>query len=324
MKSKNEIFALFRLLQHKNDIVIQTHNFPDHDAIASAYALQKLMERFSMHPEITYDGAIERESLRLMIEDLHIKIKHINDINITSDTQIIIVDGCIDNKNVAQLPGKYIGVIDHHVVEQPDDVYFCDIRPEYGSTSTVIYEYYLKTHQTFTRNVASAMMIGLNKDTASLTRGVTYHDIISYSDLWNHADMEYVHKIMRNEIQIDDLDYYHKAIRLLKTEQNFGFVFFDEPCAQNLLGILGDFFLTLKELEFVVVAAKNQNRVNLSIRSDKEEWNAANVIETVLEGIGFGGGHEDMAGGIITSIEKISNEELFLRFKNLLFTSLSK
>ncbi len=319
MKSKEQILELFTKLRYETAVYIQAHNFPDHDAIASAYGLQKLMERFGVHAEITFDGDIERESLRRMIENLNIKLVHAHELEMKKTDKIIIVDGCKHNRNVTDLPGEEMGIIDHHSIDVPDDVLYVDLRPNYGSTSTIIYEYYLKTHQTFTKNVATAMMIGLNKDTAGLTRGVNYHDVIAYSDLWHNADMEYVNSIMRNDIEMSDLEYFSLGINKMKTFRNFGFIFFEQGCQQNLLGVLGDFFLTLNELDFVVLAARNNNKINLSIRSEYKKWNAALVIEKALQGIGFGGGHEDMAGGIIDEQVNYSEDMLFEIFKNALF-----
>ncbi len=319
MKSKEQILEFFTKLRYEHAVYIQTHNFPDHDAIASAYGLQKLMERFSVNSTITYDGNIERESLKRMIMDLHIKLVHADDLKMSSKDKIIIVDGCKHNRNVTDLPGDEIGIIDHHLIEIPDDVHYVDLRHNYGSTSTIVYEYYLKTHQTFTKNVATAMMIGLNKDTAGLTRGVNYHDVIAYSDLWHNADMEYVNKIMRNDIEMNDLSFFSRGIQKLKTYKNFGFIFFEDGCMQNLLGVLGDFFLTLQELDFVVLAARNGKKINLSLRSEYRKWNAAIVIEKALKGIGFGGGHDDMAGGIIEQKIDYTADELFEIFKKVLF-----
>jgi nanoRNase/pAp phosphatase (c-di-AMP/oligoRNAs hydrolase) len=320
MKSKNEILNLFEKLSGlTGNIFIQTHNFPDHDAIASAYGLQKLLERFNIYTTICYDGSIERETLKEMIHDLSIKAYHVSEINVNENDYIIIVDGCKHNKNVTDLIGKEIAIIDHHEVGNPDDVVYNDIRSEYGSTSTIIYEYYLKTHQTLNKNIATAMMIGLNKDTASLTRGVTYHDVIAYGDLWHHSDMHYVNRVMRNDILLSDLNYFKKAIESLCHYKNFGFVFFEEECAQNLLGIIGDFLLAVKEFDFVVIGARNNARVNISARSEVKHWNSARIIEQALHGIGFGGGHEDMAGGIVTENTLIPAVDIFNRFKELLF-----
>ena len=55
------------------------------------------------------------------------------------------------------------------------------------------------------------------------------------------------------------------------------------------MGILADFFMSIREVDFVALCARNDTSVNLSIRCNPEKWNAATAIQEVLSGIGFGG-----------------------------------
>ena len=59
-------FQLVELLEgHKT--YIQTHNFPDPDAIASAFGLRCFLKHHGIETEICYDGRIEKLSTRKMI-----------------------------------------------------------------------------------------------------------------------------------------------------------------------------------------------------------------------------------------------------------------
>ena len=44
-------------------VYIQTHNFPDPDAIASAFGLQKLLGAYGVESRLCYDGKIDKLSL---------------------------------------------------------------------------------------------------------------------------------------------------------------------------------------------------------------------------------------------------------------------
>jgi hypothetical protein len=92
------------------------------------------------------------------------------------------------------------------------------------------------------------------------------------------------------------------------------FCWFPDGCNQNLLGILGDFFISLEEAEFVALCARNTDVINVSARSQKEGWNASQIVQAALSGIGFGGGHGDMAGGIIRELDGIDGPILHARF----------
>lgn len=292
-------------------LYIQTHNFPDHDAVASAFALQQLFRNQGIDSSLVYEGTIERDSLKKMIDVLGIEIKHISSYSMREEDQIIIVDGCKWNKNVTDLVGDEIGVIDHHRVSHPDDVPFVDIRSDWGSCSTIIFSYYEELKLEIPNEVATALLIGIDMDTQLLTRHVHSHDIHAYALLYQLADTSRVNSVLRNYIQLKDLNFYKEAIERLKLHKTFAYCYFPGGCNQNLLGILGDFFLALQEVEFVVLVAHNGDVINFSVRNENESWSASRIIQKVLKGRGFGGGHIEMAGGIIKEMSLFSEEAIY-------------
>jgi nanoRNase/pAp phosphatase (c-di-AMP/oligoRNAs hydrolase) len=166
--------------------------------------------------------------------------------------------------------------------------------------------------------VATALLLGLDVDTALMTRGVEHGDLEAYSFLYVRADMQFINTNLRNSIQVKDFDFYIKALTRVRRDDNIMFCYFDDGCNQNLMGIIGDFFLTAVEIDLVCLAARNGNVINFSMRSEKKEWNAAFVIQRLLEGIGFGGGHADMAGGIIKDVELFYEDDFFIKLISLL------
>ena len=61
-------------------VFIQTHNFPDPDAIASAFGLQVLLERFKIPTTICHHGNVERTATANMVSEFGIKM--------TEDTEL--------------------------------------------------------------------------------------------------------------------------------------------------------------------------------------------------------------------------------------------
>lgn len=314
-----KIDELITLLKEEEYVYIQTHNFPDHDAVASAFALGEFFKNFGISSRLTYEGSIQRDSLRSMIQALRIPIAHAHEYNMTESDKIVIVDGCKGNKNVTDLVGDEIAVIDHHLVNKAEDVAYHDIRSEYGACASIITYYFLEHHLIIPEDVATALLIGINMDTALLTRGVGQHDIDAYSVLYTIADVRMVNSILRNYIQQKDLSFYKEAIERVTIKKRVAFCFFPHGCNQNMLGILGDFFLALKEVDFVVLAAHNGSKINFSLRNENSEWNCSQVIQSVLSGIGFGGGHAEMAGGIINDLSSFDKDEIFSKFLGALY-----
>ncbi|MDP4144412.1 MAG: DHHA1 domain-containing protein [Bacillota bacterium] len=310
------IIELINLLRAEARVFIQTHNFPDHDAIASAFALQELLNHFEIKSYIVYDGDIQRDSLKRMISILNIKACNYTELSMKPEDKIIIVDGCKGNRNVFDLKGYEIAVIDHHEVICPEYIAFSDIRMDYGSCSTIIYTYYQELGIKISREAATALMVGLSIDTALLTRSVSETDINVYASLYVNANTTIVNSILRNYIKTEELRFYRYAIDNIRIRDCFAFCYFHHGCNQNLLGILSDFFLALEEVNFVVLCAKNDDKINFSVRSELEQWNASKIIQKVLKDIGFGGGHSDMAGGMIKNINLFNENEIYEKFFN--------
>lgn len=313
-QSTSPFTQLLDLIRDEEFVYIQTHNFPDPDAVATAFGLQVLLKHFDVPSHIIYEGEMQSSSLLRMVDKLNIDIKHNRDYPIKEEDKIIIVDGCKHNKNVIDLIGDEIAVIDHHYVDAPDDVPFNDIRSDYGSCSTIIFSYYKDMGVEVPKDVATAFLLGINTDTQMLTRGTDVRDVEAYYLLFPKADRILVNSILRNYFTMEDLESYKHILNNIEIHREFAFCYFPSGCPQSLLGIIADFILSLNEIDFVALCARNDDKVSFSLRNEREEWSAAQIIQKTLDGIGFGGGHTDMAGGIIADVSQFSADDIRNRF----------
>ena len=261
--------------------------------------MKELLDQLQIHTEILYDGELQRDSLIRMIKELKIPLYHWKQYTLTDADRIIIVDGCKGNSNVEDLTGREIAVIDHHKSRTTEDVTLADIRPEYGSCSTIISEYYREQDLVPSRSAASALLIGLARDTDLYTRGVTEMDLDALRFLFHYADRELVNDILRNNIQLSDLSFFQTVIEACRFNKGIAFCYLHEGCPQNLLGILGDFILSVNEVHFVCLFASNKGTINISFRNNWPDHHASGILKKFLIGIGRGGGHKEMAGGLI-------------------------
>lgn len=73
---------LKQLLEY-NDIVIQCHDNPDADAIASGYALLKYLHKHGKDARFVYGGRfeIQKSNLVKMVETLHIPIEYVTELD---------------------------------------------------------------------------------------------------------------------------------------------------------------------------------------------------------------------------------------------------
>ena len=312
--------AFLSRLDSSKRVIIQAHDFPDHDAVSAAFGLSHLLEQFGFESELIYNGYIDRISLQNMIQSLDIPIKHASTIELTEDDKIITVDGCIGEKNVTDMPGLEVAVLDHHQVTAPDYVWYSDIRPWYGATASMIGEYFDALKIDMPSQIATALMIGLSIDTAHLTRGFCQADIHAFAKFQSLANTDQVNRICRNELTFAELNFFSQLLDVLQVEGLIGFAMLPQGCPKNMLGVLSDFILSVHEVDVAIAATVQGDAIQLSLRSESEHTNAGKLVRRVLneKEIGFGGGHKHMAGGIVTSPppELLKHpEQLFELFK---------
>ena len=168
---------------HHRHVYIQTHNFPDPDAIASGYALSKLLESRGITSTLCYSGRIDRHSTAKMIELAHIEIHNINDLpSVTDDDEVILVDSQKGNSNIINMTGEEIICIDHHPTgvrtAPPDTEYrFYDIRPDVGACASIIASYFYENNIPMDDNTATVLCFGIRMDTKGLSHGNVLQNI---------------------------------------------------------------------------------------------------------------------------------------------------
>ncbi|MFC1576966.1 bifunctional oligoribonuclease/PAP phosphatase NrnA [Candidatus Omnitrophota bacterium] len=309
---------LLNLLIGKSPIYIQTHDFPDPDAIAAAFGLQFYLEKSNISSTIIYEGELQTNPVERMVDDLGIAMRRIDDIDLKKDDSVIIVDGCSGNENVTIRNGTIVAVIDHHEGAHPDDVPFVDIRSDYGSTSTIVTLYMRERKIAVIPRVATALAAGIHVDTGSFKRRIHQKDIESFSLLFTTIDHTLLNSILKNTLFQKELIVYEKALKGITVDQKFAFYYYPEDCPRNLLGMLSDFILSVEEIELVVLCSRSGKKVIFSVHSENPAWNAASIIKKALRGLGSGGGHKEMAGGAIQDIALFKEDQVYERFKEQL------
>jgi nanoRNase/pAp phosphatase (c-di-AMP/oligoRNAs hydrolase) len=296
MKGVQELISV---LDRDRPIVIQAHDFPDHDAVASAFALSKLLESNGLDSILCYGGQLQSASLDEAIRNLEIPISATADLDVDGTAQVIVVDGFVGNKNIRSLPGEIVGVIDHHSPPTEPDCKYWDIREHYGSCCTILYEYYKISSTALSRRVATALLMGLMMDTAFMTRGVTPIDLEAFSTLFFEGDWETGSRLLKNSLSLNDLSTFREAINSCVVADDFCFVPVQKECTAEVMALVADFFLNLREIHFVAVVEPERDEYRLSVRSEDASRPSDVVIRRALDGIGAGGGHVHMGGGSI-------------------------
>ncbi len=306
-----------RLIEHldpRRRVVVQAHDFPDHDAVATAFALRELLAVRGIQAVLSYGGAIQSESLTDAIGHLEIDIRSNGEVGVDDDAQVIVVDGFVGNSNVTGIPGTTVGVIDHHQPTVPSGCPYVDIRQDYGACSTIIFEYYREAGVEIEHRVATALLMGIMMDTAYMTRGVSDNDLEAFSDLFMRGDWALATRLLRNSLSLSDLAAFRQAIDVCIVARDFSFVVLPGQYSAEVIALIADFFLGLREIHFSVVVSGDRDEFRLSVRSEDALRPSDVVIRQALEGIGSGGGHIHMGGGSIPHDLYPGDEGLRKRF----------
>lgn len=284
-------------------VYIQTHNFPDPDAIASAYGLQKLLMAYGIRSELCYDGRIDKLSASKMLDAFHLKMAPYESLaaRMQETDRIICVDTQKHGGNVTDFIGDEIACIDHHPTFVKIGYPYQDIRIT-GACATLIAEYYAKLGVEPDRDVATALLYGIKMDTLQFTRGVTELDIQMFAFLFPRIDPQKLSDLERNNMEFTDLKAYGAAIESIELYDKVGFSCIPFSCPDALIAIVADFILALIEVEVAIIYSFRDDGIKFSVRSEAADIHAGGLLHQALKGIGTGGGHASMGGGLIDQI----------------------
>lgn len=280
-------------------VYIQTHNFPDPDAISSAFGLQEFLEFHGISAALCYDGKIDRLSSKKMLDTFGITMHSKNELpDMEEEDFIVLVDSQKMNSNVTDLIGDEVACIDHHPIFFPYDYQYQDIQPV-GACASIIASYFQRTDTPISPSCAAALAYGIKMDTADFSRGTTALDTEMLSFLFSHADWGLVTDMYSNTMEFDDLRAYGAAIQNIQIFGGTGFAYIPFNCANALIAIISDFILSLDVVDIAVIYAMQTEGIRFSVRCEQNRVHAGNLISQALLSWGSGGGHPSMAGGMI-------------------------
>ena len=270
------------------------------DAIASAYAMQNLLQARGISSTICYKGKIDRYSTEKLQELLRLEFLHIEDLQLrlTDEDEVILVDAQKGNSNIINMTGDEIICIDHHPKNDKYPYRFSDIRPEVGACATIMAQYFFENDVPMSRSVATALTYAIRIDTNNLSRGVSKLDFEMAYRMYDLCDYDTIHMLENSNLCFEDLVAYSKAIASIEVYDNISFA--DAGAGCPVIANISDFMLALKEVSFSVVYARREGGVQLSVRSEKPSLDAGKIVSKALAGLGSGGGHAEMAGGFVT------------------------
>lgn len=283
-----------------DDIVIQCHDNPDADALASGFALYWYFANNGKEPVFIYRGIneIKKSNLLIMVEELEIPISYEPDFNRVPEL-LITCDCQFGQKNVTDTPAENIAVIDHHqvTVDLPE---LSEVRSNIGSCSTVVWDMLRAEDMDVNENkdLATALYYGLYSDTNRMSE--ISHPLdrdMSDSLIYNKS---LVKMMCNSNISLEELNITGNAILNFAYHEDLKYIIIAaEPCDPNILGLIADFTMETAGVDVCLAYFANDEQIKFSVRSCTAEVHANELAAFLAEGAGGGGGHIYKAGGTI-------------------------
>ena len=263
---------LEELLQF-DDIMIQCHDNPDADAIASGFALWEYLTGRGKSPRLVYSGSwpVSKPNLKRMCQLCRIPLEHLPDPESVPEAELLVTVDCQPGQNnVSPLRGKRVAVIDHHTVSgQKVRAWASEVHDNYGACATILWELLCRAGcgDRISLEASTALYFGLYMDT-------TYFKRLKYP-----LDQEMVGALPFDPgifgqlktciFSQEEIAAFGRALTACRYNTLYDFAVVESPpCDPNLLGAVSD---QMMEVQFVDVCAAYcllpDNSVKLSVRS---------------------------------------------------------
>jgi hypothetical protein len=198
------VFKLKAMARGKESLAILMYGSPDPDAVASAMALQEILRQMAGINKCTLISTepVARQQNREFIRAMKLDIQLLNKTDLSQYGLIALVDAqpTFFGQTLANIHIQPQIVLDHHPCTTVWHAELADIRPAYGSLSTMMTEYLLAAKVRISRKLYTALSYGIKTDTNNFERDSSLEDISAYYLAYSRANRELIRRIELNQI----------------------------------------------------------------------------------------------------------------------------
>lgn len=270
---------------------------PDPDGIASAIALRTVMGRNRSTTPLFSFGETTRAENLAMLRLLDVTIE-------PADTETLRAFPCIALLDVQpayfgeRLKHAHI-VIDHHPRVAPIDAEYCDLRSQYGATSTILTEYLEACQADVSQRLATALLYGIKSDTLMLNRETGPADLRAFMSLYPLQNYNILRRIERPELPMSFAGFLVRVLPRMRKRMGLLTLHVGAVEREDIIPQLADFCLQFEGIEWVAVSGKWQHALVISVRNPGYVRSAGDVVRKLFSTIGRAGGHRSMAKAIV-------------------------
>jgi nanoRNase/pAp phosphatase (c-di-AMP/oligoRNAs hydrolase) len=290
--------------------LILTHDNPDPDSLAAGMGLSHLLAHVGISSIMGLGGIIGRAENRAMVRELGLSLKPIESLDFSKFPIIALLDTQPGTGNnslpTSRLPDI---VIDHHPIRPLSrEVAWCDIRPDYGASSTIVWTYLQQAHLPWDPTLATAFLYAIKTETRDLGRDAGPLERQAYLELNALADHAKLYNIINPKLSREHFVALDRACRMAICWGELIAVNLGTLPYPDLVAEIADLMLAYDQASWCVVMGEHEGSVFLSIRSDVEDAHAGELIRRVVGSKGAAGGHGLSAGGRLHQTVRTESE----------------
>jgi nanoRNase/pAp phosphatase (c-di-AMP/oligoRNAs hydrolase) len=309
----------------KGKILIVTHDNPDPDALAAAFALRHLIEvKAQEQAIIAYSGIVGRVENRALIEVFEIKTSRLEDLDLDDFGVVCMVDTQPGTGNNSfPLDRDVHIVIDHHPLrEQTKLSRIYDVRDDYGAAATILYEYLLCQEVYVATKLATILFYAIRSETQDLGREWGLADKTAYLNLLQLSNNRLLFKISQAKVPAEYFALFNRAI---ENARQYGpvliFNLYDVHTPETIAE-MADFLLRMQGIDYVLGIGRHEESAVLSLRTTSQEMFAGDILRAVVDDLGTAGGHGMTAGAQVSPMR--GNGSLLREFEQTMTKRLLK
>lgn len=300
-RTERNLAKLLEICARPGAVLILMQDHPDPDALASAKALRKIVTvRVGKRPVIAYGGSCGRAENRVMMNVLRIGARRISPDQLDHFSTICLVDTQPRSGNnilfASRIPEI---VIDHHNLPRRQlwTAEFCDVRPDYGACSSLLYEYLLASGVKANANLHTALFYGIQSDTQDLSRECSSADVRAYQELFLLADKRKLAEIRRAPVSPAYFQALKDSLSNCVVAGKTVISYIPDCRSAETVAEVAELLLRLEGIRSTVCYGLCGGLVHISARALDARGHVDVRMKKVVTRIGKGGGHNTMAGG---------------------------
>jgi nanoRNase/pAp phosphatase (c-di-AMP/oligoRNAs hydrolase) len=265
----------------------------DPDAIASAMAVKRLLWRKVASVAIAHTNVIKRPDNLTMIRVLGVNMTHVDEVEAGRHNRIVMVDSQPSHGDVMARYQPSV-IIDHHP-ESGAVASFCDIRPKYGATASIMTEYLRAARIKPSVKLATGLFFAIKNDTSNFERQTLIEDLRAFQFLFRYANPYLVRRIEQAELKPEFLKYFKLALETKRMRKGKAYVDLGPVVNPDVCVLIADFFMRVTAVKWTIVSGRHNKKLIVVFRNDGIRKNAGKVAKESFGQLGSAGGHKSMA-----------------------------